>query len=95
MTIYYLYYFHFQPNRRKYIVIPMFAKGQKTKIPKFKLNSIKFKKSICDPNNILYYLVGLEILYANVYFVYHFNAYLSHNWGWRKFSIAKKPYFQN
>ena len=31
----------------------MFAKGLKTKIPKSKLNSIKFKKSICDPNNIL------------------------------------------
>ena len=31
----------------------MFAKLQKTEIPKFKLNSIKFKKSICGPNNIL------------------------------------------
>ena len=73
----------------------MFAKGQKIKIPKLKLNSIKFKKSICDPSNILYYLVGLEILNAKVYSVYHFNAYLSRNWSRRKFSIAKKPYFQN
>ena len=31
----------------------MFAKLQKTEIPKFKLNSIKFNKSICGPNNIL------------------------------------------
>ena len=77
------------------MVIPMFAKGQKTKIPRFKLNSIKFKKSICDPNNIFYYHVGLEILNAKVYLVYHFNAYLLRNWGRRKFSIAKIPYFQN